>query len=210
LIADVAVLLFGEHSVPGPLRGLPVADGSDVDGAAAEHSRLIVVGSDADLATVLTALLRSEKLDVEIGFATPRRSAATRAYGLSAGRRGARRARNGSATRVPLIRDDTGHAIVGTAMWRAADGPLHGEAVVDDSTLFFGDVGWVRIEPLPVMPGLRATVVTGEGGRRPWVTGRAAQLGTTGALVSRDGVRSDRLVKRSTFYRHVTGWLLVR
>ena len=210
MIADVAVLRFEEHSVPGPLRGLPIAERSDVDGAAAEYSRLIVVGSDADLATVLTALLRAETLDVEIGFVTPRRTAATRAYELAAGRRGARRALNGTATRVPLIRDDTGRVIVGAAMWRGADGPLHGEAVVDDTTLFFGDVGWVRVEPLAVMPGLRATVVTAQGGRQGWVTGRAAQLGTTGALVSRDGVRSDREVKRSTFYRHTTGWLLAK
>jgi hypothetical protein len=209
LTAGVAVLLFEERSMPGPLRGLPVADRSDIDGAAAQHRRLIVVGSDGDLATVLTALLRAETLDVEIGFVAPRRSAATRTYELAAGRRGARRALNGTATRVPLIRDDTGHVIVGTAMWRGADGPLHGEAVVDDTTLFHGDVGWVRVEPLAVMPGLRATVVTARGGRQAWVIGRAAQLGTTGALVSRDGVRSDRPVKRSTFYRHTKGWLLV-
>jgi hypothetical protein len=209
LIADVAVLVFHEHTVPGPLRGLPIADRSDVDGAAGEYSRLIVVGSDTDLATVLTVLLRAETLDVEIGFVTPRRSSATRAYGLPAGRRGARRALKGTATRVPLIRDDTGQVIVGSAMWRGDDGPLHGEAVVDDTTLFFGDVGWVRVEPMATMPGLRATVVTSQGDRQAWVTGRAAQLGTTGALVSRDGVRSDRPVKRSTFYRHTRGWMLV-
>ena len=115
-----------------------------------------------------------------------------------------------TAQRVPLIRDDTGHAIAGTAMWRGADGPLHGEAVVDDTTLFDGNVGWVRVEPTAAMPGLRAAVVTARGDRRRWVTGRAAQLGTTGARVTRDGVASERTVKRSTFYRHVKGWLLVR
>jgi hypothetical protein len=44
---------------------------------------------------------------------------------------------------------------------------------------------------------------------RRWVSGRAAQLGTTGALVVRDGVCGTRTVKRSTFYRHIEDWLLV-
>jgi hypothetical protein len=41
------------------------------------------------------------------------------------------------------------------------------------------------------------------------VTGRAAQLGTTGVLVVRDGVPAPRPVRRSTFYRHTEGWLRV-
>jgi hypothetical protein len=45
---------------------------------------------------------------------------------------------------------------------------------------------------------------------RRWATGRAAQLGTTGALVVRDGLAAPRAVKRSTFYRHIEDWLLVR
>jgi hypothetical protein len=35
-------------------------------------------------------------------------------------------------------------------------------------------------------------------------------LGTTGAIVIRDGVPAARPVRRSTFYRHTEGWLLVR
>ena len=85
---------------------------------------------------------------------------------------------------------------------------LRGEAVVDDTQLFDGEVTGVRIEPTQAMPGLRAAV-TGPG-RRRWVAGRAAQLGTTGAVVVRDGVLAPRSVRRSTFYRHTQGWLLVR
>ena len=87
---------------------------------------------------------------------------------------------------------------------------LHGEAVVDDTVLFDGDVPGVRIEPTLRMPGLRAAVLSGRGRPRRWVTGRAAQLGTTGAQVIRDGVPAPRPVKRSTFYRHTEGWLRVR
>jgi hypothetical protein len=207
---DVAVLLFNGSSLPRPLQGVPIAGSEDIAGAARDYRRLIVVGSDADLATVLTALLRAETLDVEVGFVSAHRSAATRAYRLAPGRRGARRALWGIAQRVPLIRDDTGHAIAGAAMWRGADGLLHGEAVVDDTTLFDGDVAWVRVEPMATVPGVRAAVVSARGYTGRWVTGRAAQLGTTGAVVSRDGVKSEGPVKRSTFYRHIKGWLLVR
>jgi len=106
-----------------------------------------------------------------------------------------------------LIRDETGQVIVGAAEWRGEDGAaLRGEAVVDDAQLFDGEVSGVRIEPTEDMPGLRATVT----GRRGWLAGRAAQLGTTGAVVVRDGIPTSRTVRRSTFYRHTQGWLLVR
>lgn len=208
--ADIVVLMFGDHRLPRSLRGLPVADAGDIDAAARDSWRLIVVGSDADLAAVLTRLLRTEQLDVEIGFVSARRSPATRAYWLPAGRRAARRARRGSARRVPLIRDETGSAIVGAAHWRPpGDGQLlHGEAVVDDAVLFVGDVTEVRIEPTAALPGLRARVSGGQS--RRWLAGRAAQLGTTGAAVVRDGVPAPRAARRSTFYRHTEGWLLVR
>ena len=86
-----------------------------------------------------------------------------------------------------------------------------GEAVADDTVIFDGEVGAVRIEPTAAMPGLRAAVL-GRGVRRwirAWHGARAVQLGTTGARVVRDGVPGAREVTRSTFYRHTTGWLRV-
>jgi hypothetical protein len=196
ITTGVVVLLFGGRRLPRPLAGLPAEaiDGpDDVDAAFRHCGRLIVVGSDADLAAVLTRLLRADRLDVEVGHAT--------------GWRTGRRARRGTARRVPLIRDETGQVIVGAAEWRGEDGAaLRGEAVVDDTPLFDGEAPGVLVEPTQTMPGLRATVA----GRRRWVTGRAAQLGTTGAVVIRDGVPASRIVRRSTFYRHTQGWLLVR
>jgi hypothetical protein len=201
---NTAVLLFGDRGLPRSLRGLQLAD---IDSAVGKYRRLIVVGADPDLAAVLTRLLRADRLDVEVGYAPRRRTAATRVHRLPTGRRAARRARRGTARRVPLIRDETGSAIVGTAEWRPAGDAqlLHGEAVVDDTVLFNGDVDGVQIEPTAALPGLRARVARGR-----WVTGRAAQLGTTGAAVVRDGVPAARTVRRSTFYRHTEGWLLVR
>ncbi|OBG39805.1 peptidase M50 [Mycobacterium alsense] len=202
-----AVLLFGGRRAPGPLAGLPVLD---VDAAVGPYRRLVVVGADADLGAVLSRLLRADRLDVEVAYVPARRTRATRAYRVPAGRRAARRALRGSARRVPLIRDETGTAIVGRAGWLPpGDGgrALHGEAVVDDTTLFDGDVAGAWIEPTPAAPGLRARV---RGGWRRWVAGRAAQLGSTGVTVVRDGVAAPRTARRSTFYRHVEGWLLVR
>jgi hypothetical protein len=213
---DIAVLMFGDLRLPRPLTGLTavrIDDPGDLEvleAAITGVRRVVVVGVDADLATVLTRLLRAGRLDVEVGYAPRRRTAATRVYRVPAGRRAARRARRGSARRVPLIRDETGTAIVGAAHWRPAGDAqlLHGEAVVDDAVLFDGEVAGVRIEPTVALPGLRARVWGGRS--RRWLAGRAAQLGTTGAAVVRDGVPAPRPTRRSTIYRNTEGWLLVR
>jgi hypothetical protein len=199
-------LAFDDH-LPRSLRGLARVDPGDVETLALAR-RLVVVGADADLASVLTRLLRAELLDAEVAYVPHRRTAATRAYRLPAGRRAALRAVRGSAQRMPLIRDETGSVIVGSAVWRPADGHavLRGEAVVDDTVLFDGDVAEVTVQPTAALPGLRARV----SGTRRWSTGRAAQLGGTGISVIRDGVAAPRPVRRSTIYRNTEGWLAVR
>jgi hypothetical protein len=197
----VVVLRFGGRRVPRSLADLPVVAVTapeDID-AAAGVRRVVVLGTHADLATVLTRLLRTDRLDVEVGFAR---------HGWRA-----RRASTGTARRVPLIRDETGTVLVHAAFWLPPDDTVRtiaGEAVVDDALLFDGEVTAVRIEPIAALPGLRASVLTGRMRPRGWVTGRAAQLGTTGATVVRDGVAGPRTVRRSTFYRHTQGWLSVR
>lgn len=203
----MAVLPFGDRRPPRALIGLPVHT-ADPDTAIGPYRRLVVVGDDADLAAVLTRLLRADRLDVEVAYVPRRRTRATRAYRLPAGRRAARRARRGTARRVTLVRDETGSVVVGRAGWLPAQGPLlRGEAVVDDTTLFDGDAPGVDIEPTPAVPGLRARVPAGW---RRWVAGRAVQLGSTGVIVVRDGVPAPRPARRSTFYRNVEGWLAVR
>lgn len=208
--ADPTVLLFGGHRVPRTLRGLPaVALSTDpeagqpvsaavVDEVTAACTRVIVIGGHRDLAAVLTRLLRTERLHVEVAPVT--------------GWRAARRARGGAAQRVPLVRDETGQVLTGSALWLPPPGAhqIEGEAIVDDTTLFDGTAAGVRIEPLAGQPGLRAAVLDARMRPGRWVAGRAAQLGTTAALVLRDGVPAPRPVRRSTFYRHTEGWLRVR
>ncbi len=201
------MLAFGGYR-PRSLRGLPTVDPADVDTTLADARRVVVVGTDADLASVLTRLLRKELLNVEVAYVPRRRTPATRAYRLPSGRRAARRARRGTAQRVPLIRDETGAVIVGSAVWRPAGGEqlVRGEAVVDDAVLFDGGVEEVTVEPTVALPGLRARV----SGTRRWLIGRAAQLGSLEASVIRDGVAAPRPARRSTIYRNTEGWLAVR
>ena len=203
--SEIAVLAFGgrrlpcARTAPAALASWDVDDADGIDVAVVKARRVVVLGTDADLAAVLSRLLRADLLDVEVAHIR----------GRHPGWLSARRAVSVTAQRVPLIRDDTGTVLVGSALWLPPEGSgaVHGEAVVDDTVLFDGDVAGVRIEPTAALPGLRAAVLTG--GRRRWVSGRAAQLGTTAARVVRDGVAGRREVKRSTFYRHTTGWLRV-
>ncbi|MCB0928397.1 MAG: peptidase M50 [Mycobacterium sp.] len=196
-----AVLLrFGDRSVPPALSDLPAHDigsATDIDEVLPDEGRLLVAGGDAELSVVLTRLLRLERLDLEVA---PLRRA-----------RLAGRARSGAARAVPLIRDETATVLVGKGLWLPppGSGQIVGEGIVDDSVLFDGVVTALRIEPLDTAPGLRAAVDRGRWRRHRWVAGRAAQLGTTGARVVRDGVEIPRPVRRSTFYRHTVDWLRV-
>lgn len=197
---QINVLLFGKRRPPRSVAALPshTIDGpADIDAAVQGADRVLVIGTDSDLAAVLTRLMRTDLLGIEVAHLP--------------GRRGAVRARTAAAQRVPLIRDETGTVIVGSAHWLPPAGAstVHGEAVVDDAMLFNGDVAAVRIEPTYGPPGLRAAIATGPLRRRRWISGRAVQLGTTGVRVLRDGVAAPREARRSTFYRHTTGWLRV-
>ncbi len=192
---DIAVVRLGSRRIPRALRDLPVL--ADTGDELTGHRRLVVLGSHRDLSAVLTRLLRADRLDVEVAHVR-------RPWHV-------RHALRGTATRVPLIRDETGTVIAGAAHWLPPDGQrtIRGEAVVDDEPLFDGEATALRIEPMATMPGLRATVLAGRMRPKRWVSGRAAQLGTTGALVVRDGDAMPRPARRSTFYRHTEGWLKV-
>ena len=70
---DIAVLMFGDLPLPGRLTGLRAmriddrADSKVLEAVIAGVRRVVVVGVDADLATVLTRLLRAGRLDVAVG-----------------------------------------------------------------------------------------------------------------------------------------------
>ncbi|MEU7766802.1 hypothetical protein AB0B25_16965 [Nocardia sp. NPDC049190] len=178
--------------------------------AADSRPRLIVLGADAALAAVLTHLMRTERLHVEIGYVPVDKTHGSRVYQTGTGNAAAKRAIEGRAVETPLIRDDTGKVLVGRArITGVGEEKLEGEAYVDDTQLFSGNVKAMLVSPSLELPGVQATVQKGIRKRR-WLDGRAAQLGAHGAIVTRDGVRADRPVPRSSFYRHHESWLLVR
>lgn len=178
--------------------------------AADSLPRLIVLGEDAGLAAVLTHLMRTERLGVEIGYVPVDRTYGSRAYATGTGSAAAKLALEGTPTETPLIRDDTGQVLIGRATIVGEGGEkLEGEAYVDDTRLFTGKISALHVSPTLTMPGLHATVHRGLRKKR-WVEGRAMQLGTRGGVVTRDGITTDKPVRRSTFYRHHEPWLLVR
>lgn len=165
---------------------------------------------DAFFAQVLAALMTLERLDVEVAYVAPAPTEATARYRLPHGRGAETLAQTGVARAVPLIRDDAATVLVGYARHLGSDGAkLHGETYVDNERLFDGEVRGIRIEPLPVAPGVRARVERPLSFGRGWRRGRAAQTGGTNIVVEREGILTPRVVKRSTFYRHHIDLLLV-
>ena len=102
---------------------------AELDPLLAEHDprRLIVAGSDADLAAVLVRLLRTDRLDIEVAYLPVRRSAATAAWRLATGAAAATAAVHAPARPVPLIRDDGGGVLVGRGEIRTPRGECYSD-----------------------------------------------------------------------------------
>lgn len=173
--------------------------------------RVLVCGTDAGLAGVLTRLMRTENLDVEIGYVPEDDTPVTRTYDLPTGSAAAKLGVRGEAREVPLIRDETGTVLVGEATVTGPGGEhLVGEAYADDDRIFSGEVAALTVRPTPEMPGVRATAARPRRLlRRSWLRARAIQLGTEAGVITRDGVTGRRPVKRTSFYRHTEPWRLV-
>ena len=117
--------------------------------------RLIVCGSDAALAALLTRYMRTETLDLEFAYVAGDQTPATRAYHLPTGSAAAKLGVYGTARPVPLVRDETGTALVGEATVVGPDGePLVGEAYADDDRMFTGEIESLTVRPSPELPGV--------------------------------------------------------
>jgi hypothetical protein len=199
---------------------LPARPGrTELDPVLAERNprRVVVAGTDADLAAVLLRLLRTDRLGVEVAYLPAERSPATTAWGLPTGAEAAALAVTGSASPVPLVRDDSGGVLVGRGEIR----DIRGECYCDETLVLRG-----RARRLVVTPGPRGIAVrAGWGGRAPdgrvravparasrgtgSAVGRAVQVGCAPATVVANGVPHPRPVPRWTWYRHTADWLLV-
>lgn len=207
--------------VPGvPAVVLPARPGrADVDPVLADGARRVIVhGSDADLAAVVLRLLRTERLDVEVAHLPVRGSAVAALFGLPAGAAAVDLARGGTAVPTPLVRDDTGGVLVGAAEVR----DLTGECFCDDALVLRGRarrlVAAVRPGGIAVRAGwggalpdgsARPVPLTARSGRGA-ASGRAVQLGGLPFVPVADGVPHPRPLERRTWYRHTADWLLVR
>ncbi len=171
-----------------------------------EPVRLIVEGPDASLAAVATHLMRRNLLWFEVAHVPTAPSPAARNWGIDgSGEHGLSRAE--AETRpvrpVPLIRDDTGQAIVGFALLTepgidgtSSRGGLRGEVWVDSTELFSGTSHGVQVRPLPDAPGLVAAELPPPPGRR---------RGLLRTRLSDDGGLADMAGAPRTLHEPVTG-----
>lgn len=218
------VIQCGNSLIPITLASLPVTpiprepQRADFDEAFVTldnvaHPRLIILGDDRALAAALTRLMRTERLHIELAFVPDPGSAAAKAYNLESGSTAAKIALFGIAEPTPLIRDDSGHAIVGSVTARGPDGgAIVGEAYVDNTRLFTDSATGIEVAPTPEAPGLKARLLRRRklGLPRKWVNGRAAQIGAEAVVLTRDGAANPSPRTRASIYRHHEDWLLVR
>lgn len=219
-----------------PHLGAPQPDPHEVS----ERVRVIVQGSDAALAAVVSKLMRIDALWVEVGFIPSGSSAVALSWGLDATFSPAEHltfALASPAVPTPVIRDDHGVVTLGAA---EVTGPVSeseetaemiGEVIVDSEVLYEQNKAGtsdfnngVRLVPTPDAPGL-AAVQRPPLPRKGWfgrikkprstvsptvLRGRALQAGGVDLAVTRDGVRHPRPLKSVTFYRHLRDGQFVR
>ena len=218
-----------------------------------EPLRVVVIGSDAALSAVLTRMMRADYLWAEVGYVpTGEHSTAALNWGLKSREPGQGASDDQGAVLeealtfamtapikpVPLIRNDAGLAVAGSATiaeWSNEE--ITGEIIVDDAVLLRADrekdVFGAKLVPMTDAPGIVAAkaVTSFEADAAPRrgffarlrkpaqpgqldpssvVQGRAVQAGGPALSVSVDGVRAKRPVKRVTFYRHLRDLQIVR
>lgn len=217
--SKLVLLTCGDVGPPHGSRGLATVRAAarpgraEIDPLLASSTlvRLVVAGTDADLAAALVRLLRRERLDVEVAFLPAGRSIAARTWGLPSDLTAAVDA---DARPAPLVRDDGGGVLTGQARVPGLDGEVYA-----DDTLVLRGRGHLVVEPGPDGIGVRASrtgrrpdgrtrVVTGAG--RGSATARAVQLGGHPFVPVLDGEPHPREVRRWAWYRHAQDWLLVR
>jgi hypothetical protein len=177
--------------------------------AGLDGRRLVICGTDADLAAVLLRLLRTGALEtVPVGFVPMEPSSAVaQLWGLPiAPAAAASVACYGEPDHLPLLRDDAGGVLVG----HGVVAPVDGVAYCDDEVVLRGRAS--RLEVTPDLEfGLVVRVVRRglPGQRVRHAAGRAVQLGCQPTGVWRDGV-AGRTTDRWTWYRHTEDWHLIR
>lgn len=131
--------------------------------------RIIVVGNDAALSAVLTRMMRADYMWAEVGYVpasssgSALASTAAQNWNIPTDVEDAMTlALDGAVRPVPLIRNDTGLAVAGSATVSSWDnGPMMGEIIVDDTTIARGESNkdspfGARLVPMMDAPGILA------------------------------------------------------
>lgn len=188
----VTTLACGPVVPDGAVEVGPVPGKAQVDPLLDTAERLVVLGTDADLAAVVLRLLRTERLEtVSVGFVPAREYSAAVLAEVSAAQ----------ATPVPLVRDDVGGVLVSRGTVDVAEATVY----CDSETVLRG-AGRLEVRPggdgvlVRVRRRLRRAVES---------TGRAVQIGSAPTVPVCDGVPHPRPVRRWTWYRHTSDLLLV-
>jgi hypothetical protein len=213
-VVEAVVLTCGSARWPGAGTAtvVPARPGREELGAilaGLDGRRLVVCGTDADLAAVLLRLLRTEALGtVPVGY-VPVEASSTVAqlWGVPVvPAAAASLALRGDPDPVPLVRDDAGGVLVG----RGVVAPLDGVAYCDDAVVLRGRASRLEVTPDRALGLVVRVVRRGLPTRRVrQAAGRAVQLGCQPTAVWRDGV-ADRTTDRWTWYRHTEDWHLIR
>ncbi len=190
---------------------VPARPGKDHVDRHLDAERLVVVGTDADLAAVALRLLRKEKLgSVALGYVPVGESSVAALWGLSTDQeRALDIALNGDVDPVPFVRDDVGGVLMGLGVLS----PVRGVGYSDADNVLRGQAS--RIECTPDTEGGLGLVVRIVNKRligskvqesRP----RAFQLGCLPTTAVLDGHKHPRPVDKWTWYRHTEDLRLVR
>jgi hypothetical protein len=199
---------------------LPGAPGrAEVDPLLAEATgRIVVHGTDADLAAVVLRMLRKERLgDLVVGYVPVTGSPVARLWGLGVG--DFARALRGASRPTPLLRDDAGGILLGEGRIE----PITGQGYCDDRMVLRGAAQHLVVSPDPeaaplaistahplsttldpAFDGLRVTTTRRAFLRRRTETarGRALQLAFDETTILRDGVPHPRPTQKWVWYRH--------
>ena len=202
------VLACGNPQLPmiterDDVRVVPARPGKDHVDPHLDAERLVVVGTDADLAAVGVRLLRKEKLgSVALGFVPVGQSAVAALWGLSTDpARALDIALNGDVDPVPFVRDDVGGVLMGLGVLS----PVRGVGYSDADNVLRGQA--TRIECTPDTEGglgLTIRIVNKRllGSRVRESKPRAFQLGCLPTTAVLDGHKHPRPVDKWTWYRH--------
>ncbi|MEU7478677.1 hypothetical protein AB0A63_22010 [Lentzea sp. NPDC042327] len=190
---------------------VPTRPGKEHVDPCLDAERLVVVGTDADLAAVGVRLLRKEKLaSVALGFVPVGPSAVAALWNLSTDpARALDIALNGDVDPVPFVRDDVGGVLMGLGVLS----PVRGVGYSDAENVLRGQAS--RIECTPDTEGglgLTVRIVNKRlfGSRVRESKPRAFQLGCLPTTAVLDGHKHPRPVDKWTWYRHTEDLRLVR